>query len=203
MRSDGRVPAVVYGGSDESLSITLDSKEFEHALHRLVGEHALVNLKVGDSDTPQTVLIQSVQHDPLRDDPIHVDFLRVRMDEKIATTVHVTLVGTCQGVKMQGGILDQALRDIEIECLPEDLPEEITVDVTDLMIGDSLNVDDVTLPAGVVSLIPGDRVVAHVLAPRIVEEAEGAPEEVEEGAEAEPERIGEDEAEEEGGEEAR
>jgi len=190
LRAAGRLPAVVYGTGEESVAVSMDFKEFEHVLHGLGGEHVLVDLKIGRKK-PQTVLVKTVQHHPLRDDPVHVDFLRVRMDETIETTVPVTLVGTCKGVKEQGGVHDHVLHEIEVECLPGDLPEELTIDITELMIGDSLHVSDITLPEAVTVLTPADRVVVHVLAPRIVEEEVPAAEEIEEGPEVEPERIGE------------
>jgi len=202
LRAAGRVPAVVYGAGDGPVALSLDAQEFDHVLRGLVGEHAIVDLKVAKKRSKQTVLIQTVQHHALGDEPIHVDFLRVRMDERITTTVPLALVGTCKGVKDQGGVLDHTLHEIEVECLPDNLPETIEVDVTDLMMHDSLHVSDMALPEGVAAITPGDRVVAHVLAPRVVEVEAPVAEEVEEAAEAEPERIGEEaEAKEAGGEE--
>jgi len=190
LRAAGRLPAVVYGTGEEAVAVSMDFSEFEHVLHGLGGEHVLVDLKIGRRK-PQTVLIKTVQHHPLRDDPTHVDFLRVRMDESIHTTLPVRLVGTPKGVKQQGGVLDHTLRGIEVQCLPDDLPEELTADVAELMIGESMHVSDIALPEGVTALTPGERVLAHVLAPRVIEEEVPVAEEVEEAAEVEPERVGE------------
>ena len=204
LRAAGALPAVVYGAGEDPVRLSLDFKEFGHALHGIAGEHAVVDLKVGSDDAVQTVLIKSVQHHPVDDHPIHVDFLRVRMDETIETTVRVTLIGTCKGIKDQGGVVDQLLREIEIECLPGDLPNMIEADVTELLIGDALHVSDLELPEKVKCLTPADRAVVHVMAPRIIEEVEVEAEEVEVEAEGEPKRIGEaeGEGEEKGGEEA-
>jgi len=201
LRAAGSLPAVMYGVGEEPALLSLNAKEFSHVMHSMESEHGVIDVKVGLDDAAQTVLIKSIQHHPLDDHALHVDFMRVRMDEKIETTVHVTLVGTCKGVKDQGGVLDQLLREIEIECLPDDLPDKVEADVSELLIGDALHVSDIELPEGVTCHTLLDRVLAHVMAPRVVEEGEMEAEEVEEGVEAEPERIGEEEGEETGGEE--
>jgi len=201
LRAAGVLPAVVYGAGEDPVKLSLDLREFSHMMHSIEGEHGVVDLKMGSDDAVQTVLIKSVQRHPLYDHVRHVDFLRVRMDEKIETTVHVTLVGICKGVKDQGGVLDQLLRELEIECLPGDLPDKVEADVSGLLMGDALHVSDLELPESVTCHTPLDRAVAHVMAPRVVEEVEPAAEEVEEGVEVEPERIGEEEGEKTGGEE--
>lgn len=201
LRAEGRTPAILYGTGGDAVSVTLDSRDFEYALHGLSGAHALVDIQIGTGDT-EPALIQDIQYDPVRDNPIHVDFLRVRMDVKLHTTVPLVLIGTPVGVKQEGGILDQILRDIEVECLPGDLPEEINIDVSELAIGDSIHVSDLESPEGVTILTPEDRVIAHVMAPRVIEEVEVEGEEIVEGEEGEePERVGDGEEAEKDGEE--
>ena len=202
LRAAGALPAVVYGAGEDPVKLSLNLKEFGHALHSIGGEHAVVDLKMGSDGTLQTVLIKSVQHHPMDDHAVHVDFLRVRMDEKIETTVRLTLIGTCKGIKDQGGVMDQLVRELEVECLPDDLPNVIEADVTELLIGDALHVSDLEIPERVTCITPSDRAVVHVMAPRVVEEVEAEAEEIEEEAEGEPERVGEAEEGEKGGEEA-
>lgn len=192
LRADGFTPAVIYGVGGESVSVKLNSHDFEYAIHHLSGEHALVDIQVGVDGDAHPALIQDIQYDPLRDNPIHVDFLRVRMDEKLNTTVPLILTGTSVGVKQEGGVLDQVLRDIEIECLPANLPEELEIDVTEMAIGDSMHVSDLTAPEGVTILTSEERVLANVMAPRILEEVLPEGEEMEEEGAVEPERIGEE-----------
>jgi large subunit ribosomal protein L25 len=198
LRAGGQMPGVIYGTGETPVSVTLNSREFRHMFRGTAGEHALVDVTVGDGGKVQTVLIQDVQHHPLSGDAIHVDFLRVRMDVKLRTELPISLTGTAVGVKMEGGLLDQNLRTIEVECLPTDLPDDIQIDVSALNIGDSVHVSDVEAPEGVTILTPSDRVVAHVMAPRVVAEAGEVAGEGEGG----PERVGEGEKAKEGGEES-
>ncbi len=204
LRAAGALPAVVYGAGEDPVKLSLNFKEFDHAMHSIAGDHAVVDLKMGSDDALQTVLIKSVQHHPMDDHPVHVDFLRVRMDQKIETSVRLTLIGACKGVKDQGGVLDQLVREIEIECLPDDLPDMIEADVTELLIGDTLHISDLEIPERVTCTTPPDRAIAHVMAPRIVEEVVVEAEEIEAEAEGEPGRVGEaeGEGEEKDGEEA-
>ncbi len=199
LRKAGRLPCVVYGTGEPPLSVTVDRRDFEHMLRDHAGEHALVDLDVaGDK---QTVLVQEIQHHPVRGEMVHVDFMRIRMGVKLQTALPLRITGTARGVKMDGGMLDQTIREIEVECLPSELPEDISIDVTDLGIGDVLTAGDIPIPSGVTILTPADRVVVHVLPPRVAEaEAEVAAEAGEIG-ETEPERIGETERAEEGAEE--
>jgi large subunit ribosomal protein L25 len=203
LRATGTLPAIMYGAGEDPLKLSLNFKEFDHALHSISGEHAVVDLKMSSDGTTQTVLIKSVQRHPMDGNAIHVDFLRVRMDQTIETTIRVTLVGISKGIKDQGGVMDQLVREIEVECLPGDLPDHVEIDVTELLIGDALHVSDLELPEKVKCLTPAERAIVHVMVPRVVEEVEvEAEEEVEEGAEGEPERVGGAEEDEKGGEEA-
>lgn len=180
-RAKGLLPGSLYGGGAEPVSMALDSHDFEMLIHHSRGgEHAVLKMEFADAPQLNTaVLVKAVQHHPLRGQMIHVDFLRIRLDERIETVVAVELTGQAPGV-VEGGVLDHPLRDLEIECLALEVPEQILVDVSGLQIGDSIHVRDLVVPQGVTVLTDPDRPVAAVLAPRVEAAAEGA-----EGAEGE------------------
>jgi len=182
-RAAGALPGVLYGGNQEPVSLVINRREFETAVHKSKGgEHAILRLEIQDKpELSSPVLLKAVQHHPLRNDFVHADFLRIRMDERIVTVVQVRLEGQAPGLN-EGGILDHQMREIAIECLALDVPEEVVVDVSGLHIGDSVHVDQVKFPENVTVLAEMDRPVATVHAPRVVKEEVVA---AEEGAEAE------------------
>ena len=185
-RNAGLVPAVIYGrhlGKPQNLQ--LDARELKLALGKTTGQHVLVDLEItGGGKT--LALIQDVQHHALNRDILHVDFHALRADETMHTSVPVVCIGESSGVKNSGGILEQLLRSIEVECLPKDLPDSITLDVSKLEIGDAIHIKDLPLPAGVTALGNPETSVLHIAAPAVEEVA--AP--VVEGAVAtEPEVI--------------
>ncbi len=185
-RKSGLVPAVIYGrhlGNPQNLQ--LDAKELKLALGKTSGEHVLVDLEITGGDKT-LALIQDVQHQPLTRAILHVDFHALRADEKMHTTVPVVCFGEPSGVKNSGGVLEQLLRSIEVECLPKDLPESIVINVEKLEIGDAIHIKDLALPEGVSALGNPDVSVLHVAAPA-VEEAAATP--AEGAAAAEPEVI--------------
>jgi large subunit ribosomal protein L25 len=142
------VPAVIYGhGGPENLQ--LSAHDLDMVLDHSVGQHFLVSLNVEGEKTARRAILQDVQHHPVSGEVLHVDFLRVVMDEEITSTVPVEAVGEASGVKTQGGLLEQSMHEIEIQCLPKDLPDLIRVDVTDLKVGDSITVGNLKLPPGV------------------------------------------------------
>jgi large subunit ribosomal protein L25 len=184
-RGKGLVPAVMYGHGDP-VHVQVEQRAFEKLLHGRGGEHAIVKLAFeGEPSLDSPALIKAIQYHPVRSHPIHIDFLRIRMDERITSQVGVVLTGQAPGV-IEGGMIDQQVREIEIECLALEKPDEIFVDISSLHIGDSIHVRDITAPEGVDILTEGDRSVVTMLAPRVVEEAEEGEEEAE-GAEAEAE----------------
>jgi large subunit ribosomal protein L25 len=189
-RAAGALPGVLYGGGQEPVSLSINRREFETVVHHSRGgEHAILRLEVEDKpELSSPVLLKAVQHHPLRGEFVHADFLRIRMDERIVTVVPVRLEGQAPGLT-EGGILDHQMREIDIECLALDVPEEVVVNVSALHIGDSIHVEQVTLPENVTVLSEPDRPIVTVHAPRVVKEAE--PEAGAEGAEAaaEPEVI--------------
>ena len=190
-RAAGSLPGVLYGGGEEPVSVLVNRREFESAVHHSRGgEHAILRLEIQDKpELSSPVLLKAVQHHPLRGDFLHADFLRIRMDERIVTVVPVRLEGQAVGIG-EGGILDHQMREVEVECLALDVPEEVVVNVSGLHIGDSIHLDLVKFPDNVTVLTEADRPVVTVHAPRVVKEVvpeEGAAEE----ATAEPEVIGE------------
>lgn len=194
MRAQGVLPCVLYGGGQDAVNLDVDRHQFELLVHRSKsGEHSIIKIEVEDKPEASTpVLLKAVQHHPLRSDVIHVDFLRIRLDERIETVVPIRLDGTAPGIQ-EGGVIDFQLRELEVECLALEVPEEVVVSVAELHLGQSLHVSDIVVPANVTVLTDPERAVVAVLAPRAVKETaegEGEGAEGEEGA-AEPEVISE------------
>jgi large subunit ribosomal protein L25 len=194
LRAVGRIPGNCYGQAGAQ-SISLDPA----ALDRLIrgsasGANTLIDLKVvgGGSFDGKKVLLKEMQRDPVSNEPLHADFFALDLMNTIDIAVPVHATGTPVGVAMMGGILDQVLREIHVECLPNAIPEEILADVTDLEIGMSIHVRDLPLPEGVKLVSDGDLSVISVAAPKEVEEEVPAEEELTEeeaaaAAAAEPE----------------
>jgi len=183
MRRAGRIPAVIYGGGDDPLPVSVDARELRHALH---ASGAVIELSL-DGKTTNAVL-KDAQWDPVRGDTWHVDFLRVRMDVAIQSIVTLELTGVDDAPgHTEGGVLEQQLRELNIEALPGDIPESIEHDVSGLELNESVHVSDLTAPEGVTILDDPELVVASISIPRL---------EVEEpGVETETEVIGEGEGE--------
>ena len=203
LRRTGEVPAVIYGHGYDAVSLAVNAREMAELL-KTAGESSIIeiNIKPGKGRaTKVQALIKDVQFDPVYGGIDHVDFLHVRMDEKITTRVPVVSVGEAPGVKA-GGVLESPVWELDVECLPKDLPRDIKIDVSSLQIGDAIHVGDLALPEGVKSLTGAGSVVFHVVPPRIekVEVAEGEEAlalEAEAAAPAEPEVIGKGKKEEE------
>lgn len=197
VRKGGTVPAILYGGGGKPVCLGVDLRDFQRLVQGKGAEHAVVQLEVDDKpQLSSPALLKAVQHHPLRGDVLHVDFQRIRLDEKITTMVPIVITGQATGV-VEGGVLDRPLRELEVECLAADTPEQIEVDVSELDIGDSVHVADIAVPADVTIVTDTQRTIAAVLAPRIVREvvaAEAAEEGEEEAAEpAEKAEEGEEE----------
>ena len=172
VRKAGKVPAVIYGRHQQPQNLQLDAHALSMALGKGAGEHVLVNLEIAGGGT-SLALIQDVQHHPVKRHIVHLDFHALKEDEVMHTTVPVIGFGEPVGVKTGGGLLEQIIRALDVECLPKDLPENITVDVSNLNIGESIHVSEINLPAGVTARISGENVVFHLAAPTV--EAEAAP----------------------------
>ncbi|HKY33679.1 MAG TPA: 50S ribosomal protein L25 [Candidatus Polarisedimenticolia bacterium] len=180
LRHAGKVPAVLYGGDGAAMPLTLEPKHLEAILHSESGENTLFGLDIaGEGRLPGKVMIKEHQVDPLTSRLVHADLMRIAMDRAIRVQVAIHTVGTARGVKLQGGILDHPLREIEVECLPADIPERIDVDITELDMGKAIRVSDITPPAGVKFLTEATMAVVAVVAPTVekvaVPGAEGAP----------------------------
>ena len=191
-RRAGRLPAVVYGEGKPAVSLEVAAHEFEKMLHHHQGEHLIVDLVVGGET--KKVLLQELQRNALTGHLTHVDFHEVSMTRKLRVEVPVQLVGIPLGVSQQGGILDHLLRQVEVECLPADIPERIEVDVAALEVGRHLSVRDIRLdPARYTVTSAADIAVAAVSMPKAEEEVAAAPAE---GAAGEPEVLTEKKGEE-------
>jgi large subunit ribosomal protein L25 len=180
MRSRGAIPAIIYGAKEAATNLEVDKKDIENLLSRAVGENILVDLEIrdGNKTTNRVSLIQEVQHHPVRGEILHVDFHAVSMTEEIDAEVVLEPVGEPLGVKTYNGLLQQSMRSLPIRCLPQNLPEIITVDVSELNVGESLHVRDIKLPAGVTAVPDEDLTVFLVSEPTVVEEPAAAVEEV-------------------------
>jgi large subunit ribosomal protein L25 len=187
LRREGKVPAVVYGLGTDSLSVTVPSRELQHILAGEAGANTLISLDV-DGESVLTLARQIHRH-PTRGELVHVDFIRIDRDVEVSAEIPIHLLGEATGVK-DGGLLEQLLFHLTIEAMPGNIPVSIEIDVSELAIGDQLRVEDIPLPAGVVTHAELDFVVAQVAAPRVVseeeegEEVEGVEGEAAEGGEA-------------------
>jgi len=175
LRAAGKVPGILYGpGVEGALSVTVDGKELDRALHTHAGGNVLVNLDV-TGDKKRTVMFKEVLRHPLRGTVQHIDLLEVQMDHKIAVDVPVHIVGKAAGIAF-GGIVQHETRKLRIECLPSDIPDSIEVDITPLAVGHSFHVRDISLREGLQALDEADLTVVSVVAPT----AEVAPKTAEE-----------------------
>jgi large subunit ribosomal protein L25 len=183
LRVAGSMPAVVYGGTDGPVAVAVSPKEVSRILNSRTGHNTIFNLSVaGGINTP--VMIVDWQFDPIKDSLLHVDLKRIDLTHRIRVKVPVVTQGEPTGVKIQGGIHEIITREIEIECLPDDIPEQFTVDISDLGLNQSIRASDIKLKDAIELISPADQVISHVVSLRA--EAE-APAEV--AAVAEPEVI--------------
>ena len=187
LKARGIVPAVIYGGKQKSQALQVLERDINAMLSHASGENILVELEIAGEKSNRTALLQEVQHSPVRGDVVHVDFHAISMDEKIEASVPLEPLGIATGVKNFGGLLEQNLRTLTIECLPRDLPDKVTVDVSALNIGDAIHVRDIKLPEGVVVKVQRDLTAFSVVAP-LAEEVPVTPE-AEAAAAAGPEVI--------------
>lgn len=183
LRREGKVPGVLYGGKGDPLPFTVDGRELRNALH---ASGAVIELSMDGKSTP--AVLKDAQRHPVRGETTHVDFLRVDLSKPIQAVVLVELTGADDSVGLRdGGVLDQPLREVTVEALPNEIPESITVDVSGLSIGDVATLEGAVVPERVTLIDELDTAVATVLAPRLrdVDEEEG------EGIEEETEVVGE------------
>ncbi len=172
LRRSGRIPAVLYGAATAAEPIAIDPKALLRILHSSSGANTLISLRLeGAGET--RVLLKEYQVHPVERSLLHADLYRVAMDKVLRVTVPVHLTGEAKGVKAEGGIVDFVHREIEVECLPADIPEHITVDVTELMLHDGVRVRDLDTGGKWKPVSDGDTLIVHIVAPKA--EAEPAP----------------------------
>ena len=180
VRNEGRIPAVVYGHGIDPLSVSINRRELRAALHTEAGTNAVINLEVG-SDSHLTI-VKDLQRHPVRNEVIHVDFLVVNRNEIVTVDVPINLIGESQAVKEASGTVDQQVHTLSVNTTPGNIPNEISVDVSDLQIGEAIRVSDLTLPAGVTTDVDPDEAVATAQVTRATLEAEELEAEAAEGA---------------------
>ena len=187
LRTKGLIPGVLYGTKKEAVHVSVSPKEIGTILRSASGENTLFDLDLGG--TRRKVILKEFQLEPIKHQLLHADFYEVALDKTIEVKVHVELHGVPVGVKTQGGVLDFVTRELEVECLPMDIPEKLVVDVSELEIGKHIRVSDIKVSDKVKVLTEADIVVVHVVAPRAEEEVAPAAEAVAAEGAAEPEVI--------------
>jgi large subunit ribosomal protein L25 len=201
LRGSGRIPAVVYGArkdgqAPEGVPVAVDPKEVLRILHSESGANTLINLKL-DGSAESRVMVRDYQLDPVTHQLLHADFYQLSMDKAIVVSVPIVIKGEPAGVKQQGGLLDFVTRDIQVQCLPTDIPERIDVDVSELMLHQSIRVKDLATDPKWKAMTDGETMLVHVVVPKAEEAAATATAEAEgvaapvaaAGTTAEPEVI--------------
>jgi large subunit ribosomal protein L25 len=195
LRASGKVPAVIYGHGKDSLALSFDPDALEKILKTSeAGANTLIGLEGASVISGRTVLVKELQRDPVQGYVLHADLFEVDPEERISVSVPILVVGIPEGVSMGGGILDHALREVELYCLPSAIPDALEIDVSALELGDSLHVRDLVVAQGVDLRTHEDLPIVSVVLPRVEEEpepVEGEGVEGEEGAEGEGEGEGE------------
>jgi large subunit ribosomal protein L25 len=196
IRKQGLVPGIIYK-KGYTQPLELKESELIHVLHQAHSENVVVEIEISDNGDKEikTAIIKDVIHDPLKGGITHIDFQEVSLEEVVRVKVPIEIQGEPVGVKVDGGLLEHLLWELEVECKAGEIPEKVIIDVSNLKIGDAITVEDLSLPSGVKAIEPPDQVIVHVLAPKVevVEEVPAAEEE----AAAEPEVIKEKREEEE------
>ncbi|MGH9162866.1 MAG: 50S ribosomal protein L25 [Vicinamibacteraceae bacterium] len=185
LRTQGQIPAVVYSAGTESVAVAVDTKSLSRILHSESGVNTLIDLNLDDASAK--VLVKDFQLDPVTHEILHADFFRVAMHKRLTISVAITLKGDARGVKQQSGMLDFVTREIDVECLPGDIPEHIEVDVSELLIGDGVRVGDLPPSDKWQAVSEPETMLVHIVPPHL----EKAPEEevAAEPATGEPELI--------------
>ena len=190
LRREGLVPGIVYGGKGGSVAIAVDPKALQKVLRSEAGRNSILKLDIAGGGATNAIL-KSWQVDPIKENFLHADFYRIAMDVAIRVMVPVHVIGEARGVKVDAGILELIMREIEVECLPGDIPERIDVDVTDLGLNGALRVSDVPVNAKVKILDGPEQVVVHVVSVKeeVVAPAAGTVEAEAAATPAEPEVL--------------
>ena len=188
LRVAGSSPAVLYGAGGAAVAIAVDPKDIKRILHSKTGHNTIFDVAVKNGETTP-VMIVDWQNDPVKEHLLHVDLKRIDLTKSIIVKVPVHTKGDPKGVKLQGGLHELITREIEIECLPDDIPEQYVVDVTELMIGQNVRASDIPLGGSVKLVSPADAVISHVVALKVEEVAVAATEGAPAAAATEPEVI--------------
>ena len=181
LRRDGRIPAVLYGSGIESISLSISLYDIELLFKKINYAQALLNLEIeGEKPFEKTVMIKEIQTDPLSQNFLHMDFYEVDMKRKLTVTVPIVTTGISKGVEA-GGVLQIIRRELDVNCLPTEIPEQITIDITDLDIGDSIHVKEIEIDGDVEIPFESNFTIMTVVVPKVVEEEVEEEEEGEEG----------------------
>jgi large subunit ribosomal protein L25 len=177
LRASGRIPAVVYGArrdgqAPEGLAVGVDPKVLSRILHSESGANTLISLKLDGSES--RVMVKEYQLDPVTHQLLHADFYQLAMDKAITVTVPVVLKGEARGVKLQGGMLDFVTREVQVQCLPTDIPESIALDVTELMLNQSVRLRDLPANDKWKAVTDAETMLVHVVMPKAEESATAA-----------------------------
>jgi len=201
-RRAGMIPAVVYGAYKDPVPVAVNPKQIAQILHSKTGHNTIFNLSIKDGENTAVMVVDG-QHDPIKGHLLHVDLKRIDLTKRIRVSVPIGVYGEPKGVKQQGGLLETITREVEIECLPDEIPENFTVDVAELLIGQSKRASDLALSGSIKLISSPDSVLAHVITMKVVAEptpTEAAAVPTAEAAPAEPEVIKKGKKEEEGAE---
>lgn len=177
LRRQGMIPAVVYKKGEGAVSISVPERDFIHALHTAAGENVIISLEIdnaGKKDQSKTAIIKEIQNHPLKDSVLHIDFQEISLTETITVKVPIETRGEAVGIKRDGGVLEHVLWELEIECLPTDIPQKIEINIEKLEIGKEIQVKDIVLPPNIKVLNNPDAIVISVGAPMAEEAAKEA-----------------------------
>jgi large subunit ribosomal protein L25 len=186
-RMSGRIPAVVYGAFKDPVAVSVNPKDVTRILRSKTGHNSIFDVDIeGVEKTP--VIVADEQYDPIKGNLLHIDLRRIDLTRKLRLHIPVHVTGEAKGVKQQGGVLDVVTKSVEIECIPDDIPDQFDIDVTELMIGNAIRVSGLPVKEGIRILTAGDAVIAHVVG--IKEEVVAEPVAAATAVVAEPEVAG-------------
>lgn len=166
LRKQGHIPAVLYGEGKDPVSLAVEARVLDRILHSKMGVNTVFDIELADKGQRRSVMIKDYQLDPVTDRLTHADFIRIDATHEVHVPVHVVLTGTAVGVKLEGGLLENPIREIMVACLPKDIPQSVSIDVSDLHVNQVLRVADIVLPEGVTVLTGKNTVVCSVHAPK-------------------------------------
>lgn len=197
IRASGDIPGVLYGHKEKPIALVVPKHDLWHILHNATSEHLILSLNVeGAKEGSILTLVRDVQHHPVTGEILHVDFQRISMTEKIKVGVPVDLVGTARGVKEFGGILDHGVREVNVKCTPQEIPEALTIDVSEMEIGNSVHLRDISMNYPNLEFLDDQNLtLAHVSPPKkleVLEAEEAAAAEAAEGGEGAEEQAAEE-----------